>query len=373
MSEHAAGYSFGPATVDVETDTAGASRWLREFLTPWVETTAFGTGNVLVRFACSGAAFDALKQRPASAERPIPCFALDRQIVTLPGWDDGEALVLADVNPGCFYRIQDRRVDIVGRAGEDFRPRLGLMRVVRELLAARKLGSRRLLDLHAAAFETQRRAVLLAGPKLSGKTTLLCYALASGHARLIANDRVFVEIDREPANVYGLPTIVSVRPDTLRCFPGLRGGPDNPSTLFHAGEPEPVEEAAAPLRRDVQSLSPGQLAVRLGSSCVSEAPLACIAFPEITTGVDSWSVEELSAADGLALLKACVYGGRQEDPVRTVFGELAGRALHTSANSAATADDLTRRVRFFRCRLGPHAYERDAHEWLEAIGLGAGG
>jgi hypothetical protein len=351
-TRHTAGYSLGSAIVDVDTDTAETGRWLRGFLAPWMDVTGFGGGDVLVRFTCSQAAFDDLERRSASVARLMPCFALDRRLVALPGWDDGESLMVADRDFGCFYQIHERRVDIVGRPGER-RAELGLMRVVREILAARRLASGRLLDLHAAAFEVGQRAVLIAGVKRSGKTTLLCYALASGRARLIANDRVFVEVDGgDSPEVSGIPAITTIRPDTLRLFPRLRKDPDGP-----------------PPSRDIH-LSPAHLAERLGASCVPAAPLSVIVFPDIAGDTDTWTVDALSTADAVARLGACFYGARQKDP--TVL-EAIGGPLPRRAEPAGMARRLAERVRFFRCRLGPRAYARDAGEWFSAIGIDAAG
>ncbi len=280
---HASGFALGPAVVDVDTDTADAFRWLVEFLTPWVAATTFGHGDVLVRFTCSHAAFDLLDRRSATATATIPCFALDSHLVTLPGWDDGEGVVLADRQLRCFYRVGVRHVEVVARPG-DRQARLGLMRVVREMLTSRRLARGRVVDLHAAAFEAGPGAVLIVGPKQSGKTTLLCYALASAEARLIANDRVVVDLDRAPGIVQGIPTLVSVRPHTVDFFPALRRGATGRPVLLHSGECEVEQNGKADGRG--LSLSPAQLAQRLGSSCARGAPLAAIVFPEISAATE---------------------------------------------------------------------------------------
>lgn len=358
----AAGYSFGSASVDVDTDAADTLRWLTEFLTPWVDETAFGHADVRVSVTCSRSAFDDLEHR-SSAARLIPCFALDSQLVTLPGWDDRGGAVLADTELGCFYQVHGHHVDIVGRPGER-RVRLGLMRVVRETLAAQRLIQGQFLDLHTAAFEVEQRAVLVAGPKNAGKTTLLCYALASHRARLIANDRVFVDVDQVPGTVYGVPTLASVRPGTIQFFPGLRREFDEHPMRFHTGE------------RDLSSrgrefgLSPGQLAQRLGALCVRSAPLAAVVFPDVVDDTDTWTVEALSAVEGLALLGMCFYGAHREGSSRTILAGLSG-AVPPSGEAHVVAGRLAEKVRFFRCRLGPRAYERSADEWLRALGLDA--
>jgi hypothetical protein len=301
-----------------------------------VDLTTFGNGEVVTRVVSSHDECDELERRVVSATRLIPCFALDRQLIVLPGWDDGNVTVVADTSLGCFYRIRGRAIDIVGRPDEH-RARVGLMRVVRETLTARRLSRQRLLDLHAAAFEADQRAVLIAGPKYSGKTTLLCYMLASGSARLIANDRVLVNIDRDPAEVCAVPTLVSVRPDLLRLFPELHG------LLF-----------------------PSQLASRFGTSTVRSAPFSAVVFPEIVDGADAWTMDAVSDEEGLDLLAACVYGGKRDGTNRTIFEEPDGPLL-SQVEPGAIATLLAGNARFFRCRLGRGAPDAGADEWLRAL------
>lgn len=367
---NAVGYSLGGATVDVETDPPDVNEWLQEYLTPWVDAHAPGEGGVYVRFTSAPEAFEALDQRCAPATDMVPCFALDSEVVMLPAWDGAGDTVLADRALGCFYRIGERRVDVVGRPGER-RARLGLMRVVRELLTTRRLAHGRLLDLHAACFEAEGSAVLIAGPKYAGKTSLLCYALASGRARIIANDRVFVDVGRRPADVHGIPTLVSVRSATLGYFPTLRGGVTGRPLLLHPHEQEAERDALA-RGTNVRSLSPLQLAARLDASSVRGAPLAAVVFPEIVADAGTWIVDALSVAEGIARLGPCAYGIERAGTARTILEKMSG--LHVPpASPGLTADLFAGAVRFFRCSIGPRAYERNPDEWLSALGLAAAG
>lgn len=370
----AAGYGFGPVTVDVVTDGVELNRWLGEFLAPSIASVPFGRGDAVVRFGSDPDAFEALERRSASATRRTPCFSLDDQVVTLPAWDDEAGVVLADSDLHCFYQVLDHRpgqaptVDIVGRAGE-LRARFGLMRVVREILTARRLARGGLLDLHAAAFELGGRAVLIAGGKHAGKTTVLCHALGSNRARAIANDRVFVDVERDGGQVYGIPTLVGIRRDTLALFPGLRGATDGRPVLLCDGEEE-LERGAVAQGRNVRSLSLSQFAERRGSSVVSAAPLSAVVFPEIVGDITSWKVNELSRVEGLERLARCIHGGRRNRSRPTVFGELGGPAVG-QPDPAEIVERLGGTVRFFKCTLGTRAYEQCASEWLCALALDA--
>jgi len=373
-SEHIiAAYRFGPAVIDVEADDPDAARWLAEFLTPWFEIGAPGKGEFTVRLTSSAPAVAELERRQAAATcHPVACFALDSQVVSLPGWveEDG-GTVIGDSGRGCFYLVRRRSVEIVARPGLR-RVRVGLMRVVRELAAARMLAQGNVLDFHTAAFAVGERAVLLVGPKGGGKTTLLVSVLASGRATLVANDRVFVDASGRPGQAFGVPTLVSLPDGTLQLFPNLRRGfPKCPARL-HTAELESHD--AATLEDDdappVFALSPTQLARRLGVPAVRGGPIAAIVFPEICSAADAWSLEPVVPADGAIRLRECLYGSRSGSRSRTVFEEVVGGQVGRPEERDTLLDRLAAWVPFFRCRLGRDAYRDGADAWLRALPLG---
>ena len=170
-------YRCGAARVAVETGDRDASRWLAEFVTPWFEPCPALSSSRDVRFRASQIEFESIeRQYSAATTRPIPCFGLDSDVVQLAGWTEAGTTVVADTELGSFYRVSATGVEVIARPGFP-RARIGLMRVVRELLVAGAKAADRLLDLHAAAFATSAGAVLLVGPKQAGKTTLLTHFL----------------------------------------------------------------------------------------------------------------------------------------------------------------------------------------------------
>ena len=215
-----------------------------EFLCPWFSAEAPNGTALNVRMTSSGERFSALARVEAERHpQPLACFRLDRRLVSCPGWiePDGSILV-ADQEFGCYYHVQGKQVEVISRP-QDRLARIGLMRVVRELAIQRALSRSETLDLHAAAFVFRGRAILLAGDKNAGKTTLLAHALTSPHTALMANDRVIVD-GRLQAR--GVPTVVSVRDDTEQAFPAL-------------GRILPQERCAAPQGRvSVGGLRAGQ-------------------------------------------------------------------------------------------------------------------
>lgn len=364
------GYRIGPTVIDVETDDPDAARWLTEFLTPWFKATAPGKGEFTVRLTCSTSAFAVLECRQATATPDsVACFALDSQVVSLPGWseDDGST-VIADSGRSCFYVVRGRTVEIVSQPGVR-RVRVGLMRVVRELAATRMLGQGSVLDVHSAAFVVGGRAVLLVGPKGVGKTTLLVSVLALRQASLLANDRVFVDVSRHPGQAFGVPTLVSLQEGTLRLFPNLqRGLPDRPARM-HSGElespdPDTFKEDDVPT---VFALSPTQLARRLGVPTVSEGPIAAIVFPEIASAPDAWSLEPVAPADGATQLRRSLYGIRSRPRSRIVFEELVGGPVERMEDPASLVDCLADRIPLFRYRLGQDAIRGGATALVQAL------
>lgn len=362
---YTAAFDCGHGSVDVECDGADVHEWLRDFLTPWAEHRRFGQGRVRVRFTASAGPFDALLRATPSVRAAVPCFVLDRHVVTLPAWREGPDTVLADDELECFYRIGARTVDVIGRPG-GLRTRFGLMRIVRDLLAAIQRSGATILDLHAAAFDVAGRSALIVGAKNAGKTTVLCYALTSGRARMIANDRVFV--DGISAAAAGVPTLTAVRAGTMTFFPQLRGGGAGHPTLLYNGESTHTLEGLAQ-GTHVRSLSPRAFAGRLGTECVRTGIVSTIVFPEIASSPDIWEIEPLPAAEVRARLASNLCGAHAENGRRTILEEALGLSPE-QPDRATLLQRLAGAVPGFSCRLGPQAYSRPAEEWLRSIGLG---
>lgn len=353
----AARYRFGPVGLEVRSDDPDAARWLDEFATPWLQRSS-GSAEHRVRVRGSRFRFAELERAASSRETPpVACFHLDRELVWLPGWRDGDALCLHDERRGCFLRIGQRDVEIVAPPRHRT-VRLPLLRTVRELAMTRLRARPDALDLHAAAFEIAGRAVLVLGPKRAGKTTLLLQALLGGRANLVANDRALALLDGGPARVHGVPTAVRIRRDTLAADPRLAGddGAGERPLLYHRGERRENRPAApgAPL-----TLSPSELARRLGVGCVADAPLAAVVCPRIDPGAAGFSLEPMEAAEAETAVREALYGPGDERP-DTVFERRLGRAAPETTEAASAR--LAHKLPFLGCRLGPDAYVRRREE-----------
>lgn len=362
-------YRYRTACVAVETEDRDTSRWLAEFVTPWFEPCSSRSSVCHVSFTASRIEFESIaRQYTAATTRPIPCFGLDSDVVQLAGWTEAGTTVVADTELGSFYRVGAASVEVIARPGVP-RARIGLMRVIRELLVAGAKTADRMLDLHAAAFATSVGAVLLVGPKQAGKTTLLTHFLRCPGVSLIANDRVLVDIAPLPPIAFGVPTLVSVRKGTLELFPDLRRTPNERPALFHSGEsPEStiLDASHAASSREF-GLSPAQLAQRCGSGTTGSAPIAAIVFPETDTPSGVWSLEPLAIDVGSNQLLHSRYGIRVARRPRTIFADMVGLREPYGDEVAMQAGRLSAAAPLFRCRLRPGAYLNRADDLLRAL------
>jgi len=316
-----------------------------------------------------GDRYAALARREAENQlRPLPCFRLDRTLVTCPGWMEADGrIVAADKEFGCYYQAQDNELEVISQP-RDRRARLGLMRVVRELAMLRAGAERETLDLHAAALAWGGRAILLAGEKNSGKTTLLAYALTSRHTALMANDRVIVEGRGWRAR--GVPTLVSVRGETQRLFPALGNGLPRGADVLHQGEL--AAEAGAPASAEGPLwLSLAQFARQMNSRLEPSAAVGAIVIPEISPSTRSWSLVPLEPSEAAACLRRNIYSRTLAPHTDGIFQKMA-KALTGADEHNCVLERLAARVPVMRCLLGPRAYSASADDWLKALEIDEG-
>jgi hypothetical protein len=112
-----------------------------------------------------------------------------------------------------WYDIDTERTRITLTPGADSLRREIRMWGVPGALCALHRGD---ISLHAAAVEVDGRAVLLAGPSHSGKTTLAAAFLQAGH-RFLAEDTTCCAVGTAPRAFPG-PAVLRLRPDVAHAF-----------------------------------------------------------------------------------------------------------------------------------------------------------
>jgi len=360
------GFRYETLTIDVGVDERATLAWLVEFLAPAFQAVPSdpSAADHLVLFETTPARYAKLQNALASAPtETFDGFTYDGRFSRHPGWiaDDGQIWVL-DERHDTFYGVDKdaRSVFVVaGRRGPY--PRVALMRVVRELATIALHRSAR-LPVHGAAFVHDGAAVLLCGPKRSGKTSLLIHALRYGGV-FVSNDRLFVSTEA-PVAARSMPTIVMLRNDTLDMFDPLKEAYD--SARFDRGrtiaECAPGATRPAPrASKDFQrpGISPAQLCRLLGVSMQPEAPVGMIIFPRVDESVDGILMESLPAA----LAQQAMENSLLKPSHPTRYSQLfapgsAGEEVSPEAE-AELCRRLVEQVPVYACRLGPNAFQID--------------
>ena len=344
--------AFADVVIEVVSSDGAALEWLVEFLDPWWLPTG-GAADWRVRVDVSASAYRAATEARPARTVLRECFLFDQQVLTLPAWDGREQTTVDDAERSLYFSVSSRAVDVVADPSTK-RWRFPLVWILTEIAATRL--RRRGLDLHAAAVDAGDYAVVIAGPKLSGKTSLALYLL-SRSGRWVGNDRVLLGgLDTTPS-VRGVPSAVKIRPETVARFPALGelAAVHRPYLLSEA------EIAVAKLATGVDvdadlALTPAQLSSRLGVGRVAEAPLGAFVFPQVRADVRGWDAQLLSADEVIAGLTDSVYGGRRAPGTTTLFEALEGGAHTPAIEQIAIAAGA---APGYRVLLGADVYDDD--------------
>jgi len=354
---------FGDVVIEVISSDDAALEWLVEFLDPWWRPTR-RVPDWRLRVTVSAPRYRAAAHdRPDCAE-PRDCFLFDQQVLSLPAWDAEGRTIVEDAERSLYFTVGDHDVEVVADPSTN-RWRFPLVWILTEIAASRLRG--RCLDLHAAAVEARDGAVVIAGPKHSGKSTLALEALCGG-ARWVGNDRVLVHGLGGAPRVQGVPSAVKLRTDTATRLPGLRAiaGVKRPSLLSED------ELARAERTGDTDddldlAWTPAQIATILGVDRVAEAPLGAFVFPQLRADARSWEVQTLSIDELVVALTGSLYGGARLSGTATLFEALAGGA-HTPRGAQIEA--AARSAPGYRLLLGSDAYDDGKlAAWILGSGL----
>jgi energy-coupling factor transporter ATP-binding protein EcfA2 len=220
------------------------------------------------------------------------------------------------------------------------------MRVVRELAMARTVSTGGLL-VHAAAVRTAGGGVVvLCGPKGSGKTTLVMSLLVHAPgAAYVANDRCVVRANGSgtAATVRGLPTLVSIRSDTLERFPVVRARLDG------------VRPEAA--SRPRATVTPPEFLELVGRPARAPGgPLLALVFPRVGAGPNRLALRRLGPAEAEARLREGLFRAGRTSPLGDVFVPPGAEPAAVAGRVREEADRAVRRlaadVPCFECLLG---------------------
>lgn len=360
--------------VDVTSPHAAPLAWLVEFLAPAFHQAGAGDGSAALRvdFRIDRDRHTKLSRAMASASlRSLDGFTRDGSFSRNPAWRAEDGGTWAHEEDGDAYvgvTEGGRAVTVVVREDEA-RPRVALMRVVRELATIALLRSGR-IPLHAAAFVLEGRGVLVCGARRAGKTSLLVHALRCG-AGFLSNDRIFASAGETPL-ARAMPTIVQLRHGTLALFEGLArdfeaAAFDRGRTLAECAPGMPRPRPTPGAGQDRPGISPAQLCRLLGAPMQGAAPLGAILFPRIDEAVGGVALEPLDPerAGGLLLRNLLV----PSSPARHsgLFAPAAADRVIPPERLARDCRRLAACVPAFACRLGPGSVATDLRAALLPI------
>ena len=339
--------------------------WLEEFFAPQFPAIHGAPPDRTIRFVVDAREHQSLLARgPHPQAHRVDCFTLDTRILSAALWQTPDDRRLAfDEAARVFYRHSPGAPGVVSAtAAEDAGPaRVALMRMVREfaMMDASRAGW---LLVHGAAVQVGDGAMIVAGPKRAGKTTVLLHALLHEGGALVANDRVAIRLEEGHAFVHGIPTIVSLRAESADWFPALAlrladGRYDFRRLLRERQAPA----THAPVDRPAQwSLSPRQLCHLLDVESRATAGVSAVLFPTITGQPGAAVLEALPADRAIAAWTTATF---RPFPAAGMFRmDEASDPSATERRRSLTAQ-LVSGVPSFDCHLGTDAYG-ESDRWL---------
>ncbi len=282
-------------------------RWATEFFSPALRSMSQAATTETVHAEIDSQRHLELHRRMHRGQtRRYNCFTLDGHFESFSGCAsaDGGLVIWLDTLSLMLCVNEARDVFHVIADSPEAKLRVGVMRVLREIATVRALRSGA-LPLHGAACVVSGVAVGFLGAKRAGKTTSLIHWLQTPRTRFLANDRFFV-FHRDAAwFAQGMPTIVSVRTDTLRHFEALRRRlgdlPYRPSRTLaevRSGRVQPTEPG------DSVYLSQAQFLEITDRSAEIEAPVGILLFPERDDRLGNAEFESLPTLEGMNLLRS---------------------------------------------------------------------
>lgn len=352
--EESGTFAFGRTTIALGGSDRAAIAWLLEFFGPALRPTG-GQADWSLRLEPSPQALREWRStRPSDATSEI-CFVFDSSPVQLPVWKAGETVVIDDCERGCVILVEGRTLTFIGDTNAR-RWRFAVVLTLQELMASVMRETD--LQLHAGAVETGGSALVIAGSKAAGKTTVLIRLLSHGGWSLMSNDRVFVTESGGAGAVQAMPVAVNLRDDTVAMHPELRLRPRRLTRpyLHSVAELEAASGPAESVGKRSNALTPAQLADSLGIQRTGQAGAAAFVFPEVCDDISRWVLDRLPSEETATLLEANLHG--IDDPP-TWFSELAGAA---ESPPKGLADRLAATAPGLRLRLGRGSLSDDGLE-----------
>jgi hypothetical protein len=348
-------YQFEELRFGLGSTDPGALHWLEEFLTPAFPRIAPRDVDLRFRLRTDDDEYLACADGFSSQHETLDCFQMDGGFERLavdrraPG-----VRLLFDARQRAVYRLDEAsaRVDCLTPRDSPHR-RKAFLRIVREFAMARSWSRRRIL-VHASACAVAGRAMLIAGPKQAGKTTLLLHCLRVPGAEILTNDRAVLDLEDDALRASGIPTYASIRPGTLQLIPALEAVLRERNYDSRLALDEAPHGETRPFQPDQNIyLTPAQIAGATARPLREAAELGAILFPRKTAG---HGIELLPMTGRLAAERLCesLFGGPSRGRVSpAVLPD--GESLSEPA-IAAICEEVVDRAPCFECKVGAGSF-----------------
>lgn len=327
--------------------------WLREFLVPPFALSR-RTAAHRVRYTADAERYKALLARGTDDRaRTVPCFTFDQRDLEYPLWQAGpDETVIFDPEFRSFYVVGADAIEIVAHRDNCW-PRVGLMRIVREIATAHAEANGA-LAIHGAAVALGDRAAVLAGPKRSGKTSLLFHTLLHPGAALVANDRLMLHRAGTAWQATGMPTVISVRKGTRALFPEAFQAAIADTTPASLSRRERASFTAQGAGRDDGALvlNPDQLCALAGVERTGTAELKAFVLPRVVAEGHGIALTPLAPKEAAARLPDTLF-----KPASRFFYTLGREAAFPVQPSLeGSLEAIAAAIPCFDCILGAEAY-----------------
>jgi hypothetical protein len=366
-------FAYKGLTVRVESADPVPLVWLEEFLTPAFAVEPTAVADCHVTLAVDDREYrDTMRRGPRTDSAPVGCFTFDGRLAHLPLWRSAaEGRVIFDPDSEVFYLVahESTRIRILTARHHPSR-RIALMRVVREFAMSRVRADESFV-IHAGAVVVAGHGIAIAGPKGAGKTSLLIHLLLHrADGAFVSNDRVVVDLEGPVPRLRGMPTVVTIREDTLSRFPTFG------AAVRQAGYDErlALHEAASQYNaRDDGSvgLAPAQLCAVLDTTMRGQAWAGALLFPRVTEQARGIELQALSSWSAAERLQAVLFGGSPLPPQSEVFSQAHDRCRGVeTAGLERLCLAFASQVQCFECSLGREAYRAESAPDLVGAILG---
>ncbi len=366
---HSCLFSYGGLSIRVASSDPSELSWLAEFLGPSFHVRNTGPSDCRIEVVVDPRQYAELNpRRNRTPTKRRDGFFLDTRILRVLALGSvGDRPLLFDTSFDVFYLVDQTEAGVTiltdGQAGL---ARLALMRVVREYVMNHVLRSGGIL-LHGAAFLLDRRVVVIAGRKGSGKTSLLLHTLQQKGSKYVSNDRVLIDRKGGDLLARGLATIVTLRRSMLKMFPAfaqrLRSASYAPELSLREAKGRPLG-LIRPRQRKF-TLSPAQLCDALGVGGGAGGRLGAILLPRVTDKGGKIGLRILGKREAEARLRDGVFRSDSPRKVGSLWS-VSGKARSAPRDTPQSLlPYLASTVPCYDCRLGWEAY-KDL-DWSEKV------